>query len=396
MSVKPIVAVYTSTRAEYGLMRPLVTRMTQKEEFETRLFVTGTHYSEKYGRTISEIEKDFNHLIYYRVEHNISEDEKHKSTLIMSDAIASYAKALAAHKPNLAIVLGDRYEALCFGVVCASLNIPLVHLHGGELTYGAVDDKYRHCLTKLSEWHFVACETYRKRVIQLGEQPENVINVGSLGVDNALNLKLLTRDEIQNALGIKLSEEFYVFTFHPETNSADYGIGILNAFLAKVESRIKNSNAQIIVTGVNNDPGSALVKNLIEEFCKKNSSKVFYFESLGVLKYLSTVHFATAVLGNSSSGVLEAHSLKTPAINVGSRQAGRDRENSLLDFPSESDIGALDFNKVIEVKQRLLSSLSPSIFGNGTASAKMLEALSEIVRNLNANAKPVKVFLDKK
>jgi UDP-hydrolysing UDP-N-acetyl-D-glucosamine 2-epimerase len=393
--MKTKIAVYTSTRAEYGLMRPLLKRLEQKQEFETRLFVTGTHFSEKYGYTVSEIEKDFPNLIHYRVEHNITEDVKHKSTIIMSDAIASYAKALVANPPDLAVVLGDRYEALCFGLVCASLNIPLVHLHGGELTYGAIDDKYRHCLTKLSEWHFVACETYRNRVMQLGENPKNIYNVGSLGVDNALNLKLLNRDELQTALGVELSGEYYVFTFHPETNSPDFGVSLLNAFLNKIETHLKNSITQIILTGVNNDPGSALVKKVLEDFCQRNKSNVFYFESLGVLKYLSAVSHATAVLGNSSSGVLEAHSLKTPAINVGSRQEGRERETSLIDFPTEDSLHSLNFSKLIELKHSLSTSKNSSNFGDGKASAKMVEALSDIAQNLVANSKPIKRFFDK-
>ena len=392
--MKSKVAVYTSTRAEYGLMRPLVMRLAQLEHIDTRLFVTGTHFSEQFGLTINEIRSDFPNLIYYQVVHSIEEDSVYKNTMIMGEALQKYSKALADDRPDVAIVLGDRYEALCFGLACASLNIPLIHLHGGELTFGAVDDKYRHCLTKLAEWHFVACEKYRERVIQLGEPPANVYNLGSLGVDNALNLQLRTKSDLEQILKIELPEEFYILTFHPETNSKDYGQRLLTDFLAKVEARLKSSSAKLIVTGVNNDHGAMNVKRILQSFVQKNQDRSHYFESLGVLNYLSMVAHATAVLGNSSSGVLEAHSLKTPAINIGSRQAGRERESSLLDFLTSESIESIDFEELLNLKRQLVSKPTRSIFGDGATAQKMAECIVQICNVLKSSDLPPKVFHD--
>lgn len=395
MSAKPSVAVYTSTRAEYGLMRPLVLKMSQQNNIEVRLFVTGTHFSEKFGSTINEIKADFPNLIHYQVEHSVSEDAIYKNNLIMAEALEKYSKALATDRPDMAIVLGDRYEALSFGLACASLNIPLVHLHGGELTFGAVDDKYRHCLTKLAEWHFVACESYKKRVIQLGENPKNVFNVGALGVDNALNLKLRTKAELEKILNLELPEEFYILTFHPETNSKNYGQELLKEFLDKLEKRLVSASAKVIVTGVNNDHGAAQIKLILQKFCELNSGRAVYFESLGVLNYLSMVAQATAVLGNSSSGVLESHSLKTPAINIGTRQAGREKEPSLIDLTNSRQIQNFDFNKIIDLKKLLISQTNVSIFGSGKASDNIVQTLvSVVLPSLKQNENEPKVFFD--
>ena len=378
MKSNPKVAVYTSTRAEYGLLRPLMKKMVESNQFEVRIFATGTHLSVNYGHTIKEIETDFPYHIYYKVEHFLNQDEKNKNNLLMADAIVQYTKALSEDRPDAAIVLGDRFEAFAFGIVCANLAIPILHLHGGELTYGAIDDKYRHCLTKLSEWHFVAAEEYRKRVLQLGEKPDNVFNVGALGVDNALNLPMLTKQELASSLKFDLSKDLFVFTFHPETNSEDYGLALLKAFLDKLTDYLKESDCLVIATGVNNDPGSGEIKQLIDSFIIKNPDKVHFFESLGVQRYLSLVRCSNAVLGNSSSGILEAYSLKVPTVNIGARQDGRVRESSVLDFPNANSLSNLNFAELKSIKMKLLNEVSASKFGQGDASSKMIEVLKKI------------------
>lgn len=381
---KPVVAIYTSTRADYGLVRPLIGKLIASNKYEVRIFATGTHFSEKFGMTINEIEADYKDSIFYRVEHYLEEQEPLKSVPIMSDALIKYSQALTASRPDLAVVLGDRYEALCFALSCATLGIKLAHLHGGELSYGAIDDKYRHCITKLSEFHFVACEKYRKRVVQLGEDPSTVFNVGALGVDNALNLKLPSTEEVKKKLNVELNSDFYILTLHPETSSSDYGIEIFKAFLNKILDYIKDKNISVLVTGVNNDNGSNEVKNLLDQFCKLSPTKVHYFNSLGVLNFLTLVKQATAVMGNSSSGILEAHILRTPALNIGLRQEGRERESSVFDLPSTKEVAAFDLGQLAEKKQALLADAKhASIFGDGKASDLIVQKLESLFDNKN-------------
>ncbi len=393
--MKTKIAVYTSTRADFGILKPLIQQLISTHDFEVRIFVTGTHLEKDFGYTVTEIEKYFPQNIFYRVQHSMKEDPRLKNLKVMGELIPKYSEALVENPPEMAVVLGDRYEALCFGLVCASLNIPFAHLHGGELTLGAIDDKFRHCLTKLANWHFVACEKYRERVIQLGEVPQKVFNVGALGVENALNEKLMSEPDLERDLGIsfKASNENYLFTFHPETNSSDSGQKLLESFLQKLSERIQSHGAQVIMTGVNSDAGAEKIKQLIEKFQSQNPKNVIFRESLGMLRYLSVMNKVTAVLGNSSSGILEAYSLGTPALNLGSRQAGRERESSVIDLATAADCLGFDFSRLVLLKKQLLTSApKESIFGNGQTSKKMVAELQNLSRKQDFNI--VKEFYD--
>ncbi|MBC7466801.1 MAG: UDP-N-acetylglucosamine 2-epimerase (hydrolyzing) [Bdellovibrio sp.] len=394
--MKKKIALYTSTRADYGLLKPLIARLILLNSFDVRIFATGTHLEKDFGFTITEIEKDFPQNIFYRVQQSMQEDPQLKNLLIMGEAIQKYAEALVADKPDIAVILGDRYEALCFGIVCSSLSIPIIHLHGGELTLGAMDDKFRHCLTKLSEWHFVACEDYRRRAIQLGEAPDTVFNVGALGVDNALHQKLMSINELEADLGIQFPRETYLFTFHPETNSKDYGAGLLNVFLKQLEDRIKSQKALVIITGVNSDPGSGAIKGIVAEFQARfpTGKQVLFKESLGLTRYLSVMKVAMAVLGNSSSGILESFSMRTPSVNIGTRQEGRIRESSVIDLYSEQDCSDFDFNQLLTLKGAMAKATNhKSIFGDGQTSALMADEIAHI---LQKPALKNKIFFDQK
>jgi len=393
--MKKKIAIYTSTRADFGILKPLISKLIQLQKFDVRIFVTGTHLDPEFGSTVTEIEKFFPKEIFYRVQQSMKEDARAKNLFVMSEAIQKYTEALVANPVDLAIVLGDRYEALCFGLVCASLGLPIVHLHGGELTLGAIDDKFRHCLTKLSNWHFVACETYRQRVIQLGEQPDTVFNVGALGVDNALSQKLMSVEELKANLGVdfKNFNELYLFTFHPETNAKDYGAELLKTFLSGLSKRLSSHNGLVVITGVNSDPGCEMIKEILQQFQNENAKHVFFKESLGVVRYLSVMKLATAVLGNSSSGILEAHSMKTPAVNLGHRQLGRERETSVIDLMLPSDCLKIDFDKLVELKISLAhSTMVKSIFGNGQASTLITKNIEEILQKNTFNR--TKEFFD--
>ena len=393
--MKTKIAVYTSTRADFGILKPLIQQLISAPDFEVRIFVTGTHLEKDFGYTVTEIEKYFPQNIFYLVQHAMKEDPRLKNLKVMGELIPKYSEALVENLPEIAVVLGDRYEALCFGLVCASLNIPFAHLHGGELTLGAIDDKFRHCLTKLANWHFVACEKYRERVIQLGEKPEKVFNVGALGVENALNEKLMLEADLEKDLGIsfKQDSESYLFTFHPETNSVDCGEELLKSFLQKLAQRISSHHAKVIMTGVNSDPGAEKIKKLIQDFQNQFPQNVIFRESLGMLRYLSVMKKVTAVLGNSSSGILEAYSLGTPAVNLGSRQAGRERESSVIDLANAAECSSFDFSRLVQLKKQLMTSdPKESIFGNGQTSQKVVAELQNVSRKRDFSI--VKEFYD--
>lgn len=371
------IAIFTSTRADYGLLKPLIKRLAQDSFFKPQLFVTGTHFDKKFGHTVDEIKKDFSKYIFYKVPQNMKESPKYKNLNIMADSVSKYSKALQKSLPDVAIILGDRYETLCFALVCHSLRVPIAHIHGGELTYGALDEQYRHCITKLSTLHFTACETYRKRVIQLGEDPKRVFNVGALGIENALHHPLLTKKELEKSLKVKLPEEFYVLTFHPETHSKDYGLGLLKAFLKNLKNYVKSKNTFVIITGVNSDPGGKDIREVLKSFCKTMGlQKTLFVESLGVSRYLSAVKFATAVLGNSSSGILEVHSLKTPCVNIGLRQEGREREKSVIDLVTKQECTNFDLTS-LRLRKKRLSKPTSSLFGNGNVSWLIVNKLKK-------------------
>ena len=371
--------VYTSSRADYGLLRPLIDRLKKSSAVKPVLFVTGTHLSDQYGRTIDEIKAEHADIIGAEVNHSLGGQDYIDTAKAMSEALLAYAQNLQMIKPDYALVLGDRYEAMSFGLACATLMIPIFHIHGGELTYGALDDKFRHCLTKLSDYHFASCEKYRKRIIQMGENPDCVYNVGALGVDNALNASLLSKAELEKQLGFSLAPETYLVTFHPETNSVDFGAPLLKAMLKKIYERVDQHQALVIITGVNSDVGANAVRNEIENFVKSNPAKIKYFESLGMLKYLTCLKYATAVVGNTSSGILEAHSLGTPALNIGHRQDGRERELSVVDLVTTDNIEAFDFKSLSNLKKGLILFDQSSLFGNGQSSTLITRYIEDIV-----------------
>lgn len=373
--MKKKVLVYTSTRADYGLLSPLIDQLAKSNLLEPLIFVTGTHVESNYGLTIQEIKKKHNPFIAAEVSHKLGGKEPLETAVAMADALLVYSRKIAELQPDYAIVLGDRYEALSFGLACANLKIPLIHIHGGELTYGAIDDKFRHCLSKLAEFHFVACEVYRARLLQMGEDPQTVFNVGALGVENALKTPYLSVGDLEKIVGFSLSQETYMLVFHPETNSADFGLENLKALLKKLQERIENFGAKVIVTGVNSDAGSVRIKQELSQFIEKNKDHVFFFESLGSQNYMSAIRFVTAVVGNSSSGILEAHSLGTPALNVGFRQEGREREMSVIDLKIPQDIQNFDFSELVKIKIKLGQTTTPSLFGDGQVSVKMVQII---------------------
>jgi GDP/UDP-N,N'-diacetylbacillosamine 2-epimerase (hydrolysing) len=308
----------TATRAEYGILRPLIFRLREEKEIALQVLVTGTHLSEKYGDTQREIEQD-GVRIFRRIP--ILEDGNTACDIsfTMANAIRGFAEYFRDEKPDMLIVLGDRTEIL--GVCCAAMNerIPIAHLHGGELTEGAVDDCVRHAITKMSYLHFPAAEAYRKRIIQMGESPERVFNVGALGVENILNTPLLEEEELRGQIGIPAGRKYAVVTFHPVTLEQETAREQAGALIKAMRSERAYF---YLITKANADAGGEIVNQCLQDFARGNES-VRLVASLGMKRYLSAVKYSAFVLGNSSSGVIEAPALGVPTVNIGDRQRGR-------------------------------------------------------------------------
>lgn len=371
--MKRKICVITGSRAEYGLLRWVIQGIKDDSEYELNLIATGMHLSPEFGLTYREIEQDgFN--ISRKVEMLSDSDTTVAVTKSMGIGMIGFADALNEIKPELIIVLGDRYEI--FSAVSAALvaRIPVAHIHGGETTEGAFDEALRHSITKMSHMHFVATEEYRLRVIQLGEQPERVFLVGGLGVDNIRRLKLLIRVELEEFLEIKFQKKNLLITFHPvtlEMSSSEKQMVELLAALGELK------DTQLIFTHSNADTENKILFELVENFVSQHKHAKA-FTSLGQLKYLSCIQHVDGVIGNSSSGLLEVPSFKKGTINVGDRQLGRLKASSVIDCePDRKNIAmALERLYSLEFQSDLINTVNP--YGEGGASEKVLNVIRDI------------------
>jgi len=327
------VAFCTGTRAEYGLLKPLIEQFMSDPNVDTGLIVTGMHLCKEYGNTIEVIQAD-NIPIWDTIDILLSSNTQSSIVKSMGLALLGFSESLSKLKPDILVLLGDRFEAFCAAAAAVVLNIPIAHIHGGELTEGAIDDAFRHAITKMSYLHFASTEEYRKRIIQMGEEPDRVFNVGSLGVENIKKLKLLDRDELQRQLGIDLSKPYCVCTFHSETLEPDKTIDHLYELIGALD---KHESLNIIFTAANSDYNGAEINRIIQDYAMAHSEKAHFFHNLGQIKYLSLLQFAQFIIGNSSSGIIEAPSLKIPTINIGSRQRCRIRASSVIDCESNQE-----------------------------------------------------------
>ncbi|MBM3703297.1 MAG: UDP-N-acetylglucosamine 2-epimerase (hydrolyzing), partial [Actinobacteria bacterium] len=332
--------------------------------FEVKIITTGMHLSPEFGLTYKEIEKD-GLAIDEKIEILLSSDTPVGISKAMGLGMISFSEAYERLKPDLIIGLGDRFEL--FSSVAAAMvsRIPVAHLHGGESTEGAIDEPMRHAITKMSHIHFTSTEFYRKRVIQLGENPLTVFNVGAIGLDNLKNLKLLTKKQLEKELNFNFGEKNIIFTFHPITLEKDTSLNHITEIF-KALDRFKD--IKIIFTKGNADTGGRIINELIENFVIKNPGRSVVFTSLGQLRYLSTLQFVDAIVGNSSSGIIEMPSFKKATINIGDRQRGRIKASSVIDcYPKEKDIVDA-INKVYddEFQKALKKVINPYWQGGAT------------------------------
>ncbi len=366
------VAVFTGTRAEYGLLYWLLKLLEAEDEVDLQLFVGGTHLSHEFGHTIDQIIAD-GLPITAKLDFLLSADTPVAIAQSLALTVTSTAEAIDEHKPDIIVILGDRYEA--FGVAQAALisQVPIAHIHGGEITEGAIDDAIRHSLTKLSHLHFTSTECYRQRVIQLGENPEHVFNVGAPGIDSINQYELLTREQLCNYFNGQLTMPYFVVTYHPVTLCVD---GAIEAFTNMLNILEKLQGYQMIISYPNADTFGRKIIELLKEFQLRLQDRVFLVKSMGHLRYLSAMKHASVVIGNSSSGIIEAPSFRVPTVNVGDRQKGRLASDSVLHCKeSKNDITeAIEYALSAEFKNIIKHAVNP--YGNGGASKKIAQKLT--------------------
>lgn len=367
------ICVTTGTRAEYGLLKPLMDKIKGDADFTLQLLVTGAHLSPEFGLTYKQIEAD-GYPIDAKVEMLLSSDTPEGITKSMGLGVVGYADALKQLQPDLLIILGDRYEMLAVASTALIFRIPIAHIHGGEITEGAYDDAIRHSITKMSALHFTSTEVYRKRVIQLGEQPERVFNVGAIGLDNFKSLTLLTKDQLEKELNIRFKKYNYLVGFHPETLSKQ---SVKEQFEELLKAINKQNNSFFIFTKANADTDGRIVNQMMERYVQENPDRAVLFTSLGSLRYLSIMRQATAVVGNSSSGILEAPFAKKATINIGDRQKGRIMPESIINcsVDQEEIEKAFDIVKSTEFRDIVNAVVNP--YGNGNASGQIVDVLKK-------------------
>ena len=382
------ICVITSARADYGLLKPLIQKIQQTPFFLCEIVATGMHLDPAFGLTYQEIEAD-GIMIAAKIEIDSGSDSRNAMSKTMALALGRFADYFADNRPDLLVVLGDRFEieAIC----CAAVNerIPIAHLYGGETTEGAVDECYRHAISKMSYLHFVSCEPYRKRVIQLGEEPERVFNVGSLGVENVLNSPLLTLEELEQSLGFSLQDKPYgVVTFHPVTLENDTGADQLRELITALRYF---KDMRFIITKSNSDAGGREL-NFVWDECAKGEENWCIVTSLGMQKYLSALRYAAMMVGNSSSGIVEGPAWKIPTVNIGDRQKGRIKVTSIIDCRPASREIIKAMEKALTPEYIYLVQASNNPYGEGNTSELIVAQLEKILSQEEINLK--KAFYD--
>ena len=320
------IGIMTGTRAEYGLLKSLMQEINKDNDLELYLIVSGMHLSPEFGMTYKEIEED-GFEINAKVEMLLSSDSPAGISKSIGLGVIGFADEFQRADLDMLILLGDRYEALSAAISAMVMRIPIAHLHGGELTEGAIDEGIRHSITKMSYLHFTSTEQYRGRVIQLGENPERVFYVGALGVENIKKINLMTKEELEKSIHFEIDENTVVVTYHPvtlENNTVE------EQFLNLLEVLDRNPKIRMIFTKANADTNGRIVNELIDKYAAQNSERACAFMSLGQKRYLSALKYCRIVIGNSSSGIIEAPSFGKPIINIGDRQKGRICADSVI------------------------------------------------------------------
>jgi UDP-hydrolysing UDP-N-acetyl-D-glucosamine 2-epimerase len=380
------ICVVTGTRAEYGLLYWLMKEIQADEDLELQIIATGAHLSPEFGLTYKVIESD-GFEIDEKVEMLLSSDTAVGITKSLGLATIGFADAYDRLKPDIVVLLGDRYEILAAAQAALVARLPIAHISGGETTEGVIDEAIRHAVTKMASVHFVAAEPYRKRVIQIGENPERVLNVGDLGIDNIARLQLLNKSELERELNFRFGKPTFLVTFHPATLLAN---DIEKGIKALLEALDYFPEAKIIITRANADEGGRLINDYLEQYALKNPSRVLLKTSLGQVRYLSVMKYCDLVIGNSSSGIVEAPALKKATVNIGERQTGRLKAGSIIDCSEDSKEVVSSIEKALSSEFQISLNKAESLYGNCNASVK----IKEYIKTLSLKDILIKKFYD--
>jgi len=373
MSIRKKICIVTGGRAEYGLFHPLITAIGNDGTFKLQLAVTGMHLSAKFGNTYKEISND-GVSIDAKIPIGLGDDSPLGILKSMSQALAGLGRAFTKLRPDYVLLLGDRFETFCAAAAAHVNRIPLIHLHGGELSEGVIDDAFRHAVTKMSQLHFASTDEYRKRIIQLGEDPRHVYTVGAIGLDNINETQQLNARELAADLGFVVDENTVIVTFHPATlerTAAGRQFGELLQALEKIP-RLK-----VLFTRPNADTGGQAIIKMIDSFVKRHRDRAVSYVSLGRIRYLAAVSAAGAVAGNSSSGIIEVPSLGKPTINIGDRQKGRIMANSIINCPPEALALERALRKAFSPSFRELAKKVRNPYGNGKTALRILTIMKK-------------------
>lgn len=370
------ICVVTATRAEYGLLKNLILRLMEAPEFCVNVVATGMHLEKAFGETYREIEEDGIPVkAKIPILANLSkEDGAAGISEAMANALTAFGKFFAQNRQDMLVILGDRYEAMAVCIAAMNAQIPIAHIHGGEVTEGAIDDAIRHSITKMSYLHFTGTEQYRKRVIQLGESPDRVFCTGTLGVENILHQKLLSRRELEESIQFPLGEKYCLVTFHPVTLENSTGTAQVKELLQALDEM---PEYRYLITKANADAGGRAINECLEEFVKTRQSNIYLTESLGMVRYLSAMKYCDMVIGNSSSGILEAPAMKVPTINIGDRQKGRIQADSIVNCEPVCTEIKKAMQKAEDETFRAAVKKQTTPYGDGNTSFKIVERIKE-------------------
>lgn len=381
------VCIVTGTRAEYGLLRHLMHKLKAEPCFDLKLIVTGSHTVSSFGMTLQEIYND-GFEVSETVDMLLASDTKSATAMSLGLGIIGISGALSRIEPDLVILLGDRYEALAAAQSAMMLNIPIAHIHGGESTEGLIDEAIRHSITKMSHLHFVAAKKYAQRVRQLGEEIKNIHVVGATGLDNIAEIEFIEASELQRSIGLNFSNPIFLVTYHPLTLDPD-PIQKVDELLHALEVF---KDATVIFTGANADPNGRQIDEKIKNYCNSLPEKRVHTSNLGFRRYLSLMKIANVVIGNSSSGLVEAPSIGVPTVNIGERQKGRLRSPSVIDVDEMSNQIVCGINKALNTEMVQIAKKRENPYGEPGAAQKIVATL----KNFNQSNLLMKKFYDVK
>lgn len=380
------ICVITGTRAEYGLLSRLMRMIKEDSDLELQIIATNMHLQPEYGNTYKEIEAD-GFEIDCKVPMPKHTDDDLGIVKSMGEELKGLADAFERLQSDLIVILGDRYEMLMAASAALMFRIPVAHIHGGEITEGAFDDAIRHSITKMSHLHFASTEEYRQRIVQLGESPDRVFYVGAIGVDNIRKVQLMTKDEVEASLGFAIDKNTVLATYHPVTLADSNVEDDIDAFLSALK---EFPNLKVIFTMPNSDTGSNLIAERINRYVAEYSERTIAFKSLGMKRYLSAIPHVAAVIGNSSSGIVEVPSFGVPTLNIGDRQKGRVSCESVVDCAGDKDSIVEGLKKVLSSEMALVAKCAKNSYDKPDTA----KSIFEIIRNYPLDGLIQKKFYD--